>query len=199
MMLMEYCEKGELLEEIKKRDGIHDIDLLKKEFSQILNGVKAMHQLGFCHYDIKLDNVLIGNDGKLKICDMGFGASSDKIMIDPLGTACYMAPEIYDGQWKGQATDIFSLGVCLFAMHFAMLPWKDTKELQTGSLIQNNTFALFRLNRNFLFYGSPKTKQLYNQAQIDQNLMNLLFSMCEPDPAQRPSSIDSVLSHPFFT
>jgi len=43
MMLMEYCEKGELLEEIKKRDGIHDIDLLKKEFSQILNGVKAMH------------------------------------------------------------------------------------------------------------------------------------------------------------
>ena len=102
MMLMEYCSRGELLSQITKQDGIHCLYQLKADFSQILRGVQAIHAAGFCNYDVKLENLLIGDDGKIKICDFGLAEKSDKDMVAPMGTAGYMAPEMYAGQqYKG--------------------------------------------------------------------------------------------------
>lgn len=49
---------------------------------------------GFCHLDLKLDNILIGNDFKPKICDLGFAMPIDSKIDKTYGTPSYMAPEV---------------------------------------------------------------------------------------------------------
>lgn len=55
-----------------------------------------MHnQAGFAHMDIKLENILIADDGTLKFCDFGFATPLSSYIDKKMGTPVYMAPEIH--------------------------------------------------------------------------------------------------------
>jgi len=82
-----------------------------------------MHNQGFVHWDIKLENVILDNDFNLKIIDFGLAENlrtkhNEKILTT--GTTGYIAPEqLYnDGSYKIclQKCEIFSMGVFLFIM-----------------------------------------------------------------------------------
>lgn len=61
----------------------------------MLNGVRALHSdVGICHLDIKLENVLIGKDFELKLCDFGFAKPIDEPIAMKMGTFRTMAPEV---------------------------------------------------------------------------------------------------------
>ncbi len=94
-MLTELCN-SDLFDLIAQRGPILDRKLLRAMFKQICIAVDATKQVGYAHLDIKLENILIGSDFKLRLCDFGF---SRKIGI-PLSGICgserYMAPEIID-------------------------------------------------------------------------------------------------------
>ena len=68
-------------------------------FYKILEGVQACHEADICHRDLKAQNILVDeNDDKIwnpKICDFGFAARGKELLEEKLGTACYIAPEIY--------------------------------------------------------------------------------------------------------
>ena len=62
MMLLEYCDNGDLFDLTSKSQGISDLRLLKSLFKQVLGAVSTLHNhLGMGHFDIKLENVLIAN------------------------------------------------------------------------------------------------------------------------------------------
>ena len=68
----ELCENGSLFDFVACRQGIQDDLLLKYLFLQICRGIQSLHlKAQQAHLDIKLDNVLIGNDFRLRICDFG--------------------------------------------------------------------------------------------------------------------------------
>jgi len=55
-----------------------------------------MHnQAGFAHMDIKLENILVADDGSLKFCDFGFATPLGSYIDKKMGTPVYMAPEIH--------------------------------------------------------------------------------------------------------
>ena len=57
--------------------------------------MNALHtQAGLAHCDIKLENVLIGKDGSLKLCDFGMVTPVDEDLQKRCGTEMYMAPEV---------------------------------------------------------------------------------------------------------
>lgn len=71
-MTMEYCHDGDLFDFIKRSGKIKE-GLAKYLFLQILDGIEFLHSKAeVAHLDIKLENILIGNNYKLKICDFGF-------------------------------------------------------------------------------------------------------------------------------
>lgn len=72
---------------------------------------------GIAHRDIKLENMLVNEKYQLKFADFGFASFSQEKLTDQKGTPIYIAPEIVENRpYDGEKVDVFSTGVCLFAM-----------------------------------------------------------------------------------
>jgi serine/threonine protein kinase len=69
--------------------------LARTIFSQILETVEFTHSKGYCHRDIKLENVFLTDDYKLKLGDFGCASLLDEELITCKGTEMYMPPEVF--------------------------------------------------------------------------------------------------------
>ena len=95
IIVTEYSAKGDLLKYLKGKGRLCE-DEGKLMFLQIVEGVKACHSQSIIHRDIKPDNILINEDGDLKICDFGISRIAKKglKLSEKCGTLAYIAPEI---------------------------------------------------------------------------------------------------------
>lgn len=86
-------------------------------FSQIVKGVRYMHDFNISHRDLKLTNILIDEEYTVKIIDFGFACEARERHKMYCGTPSYMAPEIVEKKlYFPKPTDIWSLGVVLFKL-----------------------------------------------------------------------------------
>lgn len=91
-------------------------------FKQLLEGLEYCHNNGVAHRDLKLENLLIDSQFKLKIADFGFstqieGHDGSGNLITKCGTPNYMAPEIHKKQaYSGASCDLFAAAIILFTM-----------------------------------------------------------------------------------
>ncbi len=96
---------------------------------QICEGVGAAHRAGVVHRDLKPQNILLARTGQIKVTDFGIArslaATTSTTQTGPVwGTAQYIAPEQAAGQPVAPATDVYSLGVILYEMVTAHLPFE---------------------------------------------------------------------------
>lgn len=98
------------------------------------------------HRDIKLDNILLDQSGRIKICDFGVSRqvrSEKERMHDQCGTPAYIAPEILKNRgYKGFKVDMWSAGVCLYVMLVGTVPFRASKMSQLHDLIKKGKFDL---------------------------------------------------------
>lgn len=95
--------------------------------TQIAQGLAAAHREGIIHRDLKLDNVLLTEQGIPKLADFGLAKrvrkSSRELGEVLAGTPNYMAPELFHGQGATTASDVYALGVCYFVLLTGKLPF----------------------------------------------------------------------------
>eukprot|EP00656_Telonema_subtile_P054861 TRINITY_DN8297_c0_g1_i1.p1 TRINITY_DN8297_c0_g1~~TRINITY_DN8297_c0_g1_i1.p1 ORF type:complete len:377 (+),score=73.84 TRINITY_DN8297_c0_g1_i1:401-1531(+) len=103
-------------------------------FVQLIKGLSHIHSCGFCHRDIKLENLLL-LDGNLKIADFGFAVAwcDEEGLVIPhrrkCGSVAYIAPEAYDGQnYDGRTLDVWSAGVILYVLVCAAFPFEQPSD-----------------------------------------------------------------------
>jgi serine/threonine protein kinase len=118
VLVLEYLPGGTL----RSRTGARPLSLTEiVEFGlQIADGLAHAHRHGVVHGDVKTENVMFTEDGRLKITDFGLAKVHDErtIAVDGgiAGTLMYLAPECLHGTPADCRTDIFSLGVVLEEM-----------------------------------------------------------------------------------
>jgi eukaryotic-like serine/threonine-protein kinase len=116
---MEYVE-GETLAELVARRGALPAAEAASLGVQACAGLAAAHAAGLVHRDVKPQNLLLGNDGVLKLGDFGIAAGHEGTQLTlagtVLGTAGYLAPEQARGEQVTAAADIYAIGAVLYEL-----------------------------------------------------------------------------------
>jgi serine/threonine protein kinase len=119
-LVMEYHERGDLFSLIERswKSSLVTEDLVMSYAVPIIYGLSYLHGRGIVHRDMKLENILIGNDGLPRIADFGLSNKKRGSRFAPgyVGTTGFTAPEIVKGKSYTEACDVWSVGVMLFTM-----------------------------------------------------------------------------------
>jgi len=124
---------GRTIEQLIGRKGLRLVDALRYAV-QVADGLSAAHQVGIVHRDLKPGNVIVDEQGNVKILDFGLAkltqmeepdafAATESVHIKAeteagtiMGTVAYMSPEQADGHKVDARSDIFSFGAMLYEM-----------------------------------------------------------------------------------
>lgn len=177
IFFMEYASRGTLLEYVNAKGGLTEFEA-QRYFIQIFSALRHLHMYHFLvHRDLKLENILIDSKGNMKVTDFGLaGTYYNNIMRTFVGTAGYQPPEILAGNEYNEKCDVWSLGVCLYAMVSGSLPF-STQNASYRALVQEAEEMTF-----------PK---------FSPGLIDLLKKMFIIRPNERPSLIQ-LQNHPWL-
>ncbi|MBC8390536.1 MAG: PASTA domain-containing protein [Actinobacteria bacterium] len=123
---MEYVE-GESLKEIIEKKGPLPPETVADYAIQISSALLTAHKNNLVHRDIKPQNILVTPEGKVKVTDFGIAKSliTDVTKtLNIMGTAHYISPEQAKGEVLDHRTDIYSLGIVLYEMLTADVPFR---------------------------------------------------------------------------
>lgn len=92
---------------------------------QIAGGIQAAHEHGIVHRDIKPQNIIVSDSGKIKVTDFGIAkaATGDTIASSTMGSVRYLSPEQARGGYSDARSDIYSLGITMYEMATGKVPF----------------------------------------------------------------------------
>lgn len=131
-LVMEYLPGitlRELLREQKKLSIQQTVTIM----DAILGGLAAAHRAGIVHRDVKPENVLLAEDGRIKIGDFGLARATTANTATGqmlLGTIAYLAPELVTRGQADARSDIYALGIMLYEMLTGEQPFKGEQPMQ---------------------------------------------------------------------
>lgn len=192
-LVLEYASKGELFDYLYySQKGLKE-KYAKLIFQKILKGVKAIHDAGFCHRDLKMQNILVDEKFNPKICDFGFasdlkGKDGSGLLTEYLGTMNYAAPEIFlNRPYKGVKVDIFSLGVVLLNL--------ATCKIGFVQATRKDKYYKNIMVRKYERYWDSVKSQI---GEISPELKQLYIKMVCFNPEERPSIEDILNKEPWM-
>ena len=177
--VMEYCKNGELFDYIVSKKRLKETEACCF-FQQIINGVEYLHNQGIIHRDLKPENLLLDDKNHIKISDFGLSTffSKNNYLQTACGTPSYAPPEMLEGhEYNGEATDVWSCGIILYAMLCGTLPYSESTEEIIVKKIKTHDYVI----PNYL---SKDAKDLLNHILII-------------NPKER-YNIKQIQSHPWF-
>jgi len=205
-IFMELASGGELFDQVIDRGAnAMDENTARGFFCQLLDGVAYCHLAGVAHRDLKLENVLLNETGALKLIDFGLshvyprgadGTTIDrsKPLRDVCGSKSYAAPEVLAQRgYDGYAADMWSIGVCLFAMLSGFFPLDEASpnDWRYPKMLESQAKGLSTVDAVYSWYRRRAT-------HLSREVHALLNGLLTIDPNKR-LSMEEVRSHAWVT
>lgn len=149
-------------------------------FIQAAQGLKAMHQMGWAHCDIKPNNILRNDKGQVKVIDFGQSCKIGTIKERIQGTPDYIAPEQVNRKPISQQTDVFNLGATLYWN----LTGKHIPTLYTVNKKGENSFLL----------DTRIDTPMDLNPKVPQAVSNLVMDCVSTRQQKRPADMDAVIT-----
>lgn len=179
LLVTEYANGGDLLHYTKAKGRLPEEEA-KQFLREVVEGLQTVHRAGVLHRDIKLENILL-SQSHVKICDFGVSRLMQKhtLIREQCGTPAYIAPEVLgELGYEGFASDIWSLGVCVYAMVSGFLPFQGKTVSELHAAIRS---------------GHVEMPQFFSS-----DLQDLVSQLLRVSPKQR-ISLKSLLVHPWLS
>lgn len=112
-LVLEYCSGG-TLGDLLAKEGQLPLDVARRLIIDVAKGLEHAHLRQVLHRDVKPANVFLTSDGTAKLGDLGTGIHIGDESGERVGTAFYMAPEIFEGQQPTVRSDVYSLGILAY-------------------------------------------------------------------------------------
>jgi serine/threonine-protein kinase len=173
VMIMEYVE-GETFQQLVNRRGPLPSQEAIPLFRQALLGISGAHRMGIVHRDIKPSNLMLNRAGIVKVMDFGIAkvASSVNNLTRTgaqMGTVFYMSPEQVKGERVDIRSDIYSLGITLYELLTANVPFSASSE--------------FQVLNDHVNTPPPPPSKFY--PYLPKGLENIILKSLAKDPDQR--------------
>ncbi|MEE1281251.1 MAG: Stk1 family PASTA domain-containing Ser/Thr kinase [Acutalibacteraceae bacterium] len=180
-IVMEYIDGITLKEYIEQQEKSIDWKMAVYFTNQILKAMQHAHEKGIVHRDVKPQNMMLLQDGTIKVTDFGiarFSNTETRTMTDKaIGSVHYIAPEQARGERTDGKSDVYSIGVMLYEMLTGQLPF------QADSAV---SVAIMQLQSN------PKPPREINP-EIPQGLEEITLRAMRKEPVQRYQSAEEML------
>ena len=125
-IVMEYIE-GKTLKQLIKQHGPLSVGETIDVMEQLVSAVEHAHSRHVIHRDIKPQNVIVRNDGTVKLTDFGIAVAQNAAQLTQtnsiMGSVHYLAPELAKGQSASQQSDIYSLGILMYELLAGEVPF----------------------------------------------------------------------------
>lgn len=133
---MEYCVAGDMFSLIQS-EWPFEVEEANCFFKQLMRGVQYLHELGMAHCDLKPENLLLTEEGCLKISDFscsqwlrgpGDGGEKERLVCGRRGSTPYVAPEEFtDDEFDGRAADVWACGVIYMILRLGHYCWPSAR------------------------------------------------------------------------
>jgi hypothetical protein len=127
-LVMEYMNAPSLASRLNLDGTMSPLEVAKLG-AQAAAALAAAHDAGIVHRDVKPANLLVGDDGTVKITDFGISRATGDVTVTATGflagTPAYLAPEVARGEQPIPASDVFALGSTLYHAHTGRPPFGD--------------------------------------------------------------------------
>lgn len=179
-IVMEYV-KGKTLKEIIRQEGKLSTVRAANLAVQIAKALECAHRNNIIHRDIKPHNILVTEEGLVKVTDFGIAKASNSVTITNsskiMGSAHYFSPEQAKGSFVDCRTDIYSLGIVIYEMVTGRVPYDAESPVSVAlKHIQEPVLPPKELN------GS-----------IPDSLNKLILKSVEKEPIKRYQNIKDML------
>lgn len=182
-IVMEYLNGGDLANYIHKNGALHESKVIGITWD-IARGLEYLHKLGIVHRDIKPENIVFDKMQKPRIVDFGLSEiiNHNEYLTESYGTYFYASPEIHNKSKYNKQTDIWSLGILIYYILTADLPFDKNKD-QAHIFIADLKTELSFDNINFI--------------NASKKMQDLIEKCLRKDMDER-FTIDQLLNHEVF-
>ena len=194
--VMPFYGGGDLLS-LMRRHGRPDAYTARLYIAELVLAVCQLHMAGYLHRDIKLENIMLDNDGHVVLGDFGLSVETLPSLDDPFcqkccgelaGTPVYFAPEQLCGEWFGQPADWWAVGV----VAYQLLTGRHPFEGPGGRDQLNQRIVCSDIRLHYRDIG----------VRLDYSTGVFLSRLLTKDPSQRlgsgPDGMTDLFRDPFF-
>ena len=178
-IVMEYVD-GRTLKSLIKRRGALTLSEVVDIMLQLTSAITSAHDSYIIHRDIKPQNILILDDGTVKITDFGIAMALNSNELTQtnsvMGSVHYLPPEQANGSGSTIKSDIYSLGILMFELLTGKLPFKGENAVE---------IAIKQMK-------DPIPSVIRENAEIPQSIENIILKACAKNPRNRYETVNEM-------